>query len=465
MDRALALWMTVILTASVVGCGGGGAPLDEPPWNFQVAPEVAARVERVRSAVLGDTCFRTQQDVSGCDWGDFPFETSRFAMEHDTGEAILIIDEFSALPPRAIRYQNRLKGFFRVDGEGTLVSVPAAGWRAPTRLFQGLSEFADARFIPAEHLRALREPLETTYEAYEEGSIGHGSFVFSLLVEANPHQSIVLLDTLTFQRFAPEEFCDASGAPESMLRLREKSQRVADQLRQLMASQNIRFVNLSSGQTLDSVRADWREFCGGTIPSDEVLRARLAAYAPIADVLFNTPGVFTAQAAIEGSSREDFPFDFPSVAYPNRMLAGYLTTLESGLEEDGRQGSPALSGWPGRQNVDVYLNSGVLPRRPFTYNRTPLLQVNGFGVEILPITLTSTSWIAPLALSRFIHIRYSRFAGCEMSDELISRIRDVMVPGGCEQLPEGRCVYQDPLKHGQLEAIRLGYRPREYLKP
>lgn len=457
------------LSCTTAGCGGDlpprKPPPEVPPGSVPTLPFLRELIAQAKANILSDACFLQQQDITRCDWGEFPFDPSQqFAMNQNTGEAILIVDEFPTLPPRAIRYSNRIKGFFRVDEEGTMRPVPSA-WRVPTNLFHALQMFASPDFIPAEALRELKEPLELVYGFSDNENIGHGSYVFSLLVEANPHQPIVLLDALSFHRFAPEELCESSGNLVSTALLRMKSQRVADELRRLMEEMNVRFVNLSSGQTLDSLRRDWAARCDGALPDDDILREKLDAYAPIADALFNTPGVFTAHAAISTSSPRDNRFDYPSSKYPNRLLTGYFTALESGLDATGKGDPSALEGWPAQQCVDIYLNSGVLPSRPFPYNRTSLLQVDGFGVDIFPISTTTTSWIAPLALSRFIHVRYSLFPDRVMSNGLIESIRDLMVPRTCTDLPGNRCVYQDPLLHGQIEAVRLGYRPREYVEP
>lgn len=447
------------------GCPQSPSEFHEPPLDdVPPQPQLEELINQTRTDILGDTCFQ-QQDTANCDWGEFPFVPSQqFAMSKNTGEAILIVDEFPKLTPSTIRYSNRIKGFFRVDGEGMIRPVQSS-WRVPTKLFHALQLFASPDFIPAEALRKLSGPLKTVYGRTNDGSIGHGNNVFSLLVEANPHQPIVLLDAVSFHQFAREELCDSSGTPESIELLRMKSQRVADGLRQVMKKMDVRFVNLSAGQTLESLKLDWVRHCSGARPSDDILREKLNAYSPIADVLFNTPGVFTAHAAINTSSVADNPFDFPSSKYPNRLRTGYFTALRSGIDDTGRGDHSSLEGWPERRSVDIYLNSGVLPVRPFPYNRTSLLQVDSFGVNIFPILDTTTSWIAPLALSRFIHVRYSRFHDREMSNELIRSIQAVMVPSTCTDLPGNDCVYQDPLLYGQIEAVRLGYRPREYVEP
>ncbi|WP_434390076.1 hypothetical protein [Melittangium boletus] len=469
--------LSLLTTLSSPACGGDSPPTPNPPdagspdaGSPDAGPpdagplDLQQRIANATARVQADTCFQSGQDVSGCDWGDYPFDPAAFSMEPSTQETLLIVDGFAELPPRAIRYKNRLKGFFRVDGSGEIAPVSFA-WHAPRVLFETLSEFAESDLLPAEALRALSGPLSDTYGTYANKNAGHGSYVFSLLVEANPRQPIVILDHLGYDKFARTDFCDGSGSEASLGRLREKAEGVAANLRRLMDAHQVRFVNVSAGESLDTMRDSWKSACGGALPGDDILRAKLNAYAPIVEALYNTPGVFAAQAAIQGSNSQDFPFDFPSPSYPNRLLAGYFTTLESGLDAQGRRsGTGTFSGWPGRQNVDLYLNSGVLPNRPFRYNMTPLLQVDGFGVDIFPITQTTTSWITPLALSRFIHARYALFPDQAMSNALISRIRETLTPAVCPEQAAGTCAYQDPLKHGQLEAVRLGYWSPEYVE-
>ncbi|WP_224368220.1 hypothetical protein [Hyalangium versicolor] len=465
MSSSRLLLPALCLSYLAAACGGGSTLPPTPPDN-RTDPLLEELIAQAKEHVLADTCFVNHPDGAGCDWGDFPLvPQEQFHMAHDTGEAILIVDEFPSLPPRVIRYRNRIKGYYRLGSNGR-IGAAQASWHAPTVLFNELQHFASPDFIPAEKLRALSEPLSRVYAGYAQGNVGHGSFVFSLLIEANPHQPIVLMDTLTFHQFALAEFCDSSGSTESLALLRTKAEQVAQDLRGIFQQMNIRFVNLSSGQTLEATRREWSTYCGTPSPGDDVLRAKLNTYAPIMEAFFTTPGVFTANAAIEGSNPQDNPFDFPSAAYPNRLLVGYFTSLDSGLDAGGHGSHASLEGWPGRQNVDIYLNSGVMPRRPFPYNTTPWLQIDGYGVDIYPITNTTTSWMAPLALSRFIQARYSPdFQSCTMTNELISELREELVPSDCTDLPDNRCVYQDPLKHGQIEAIGLGYRSREYAEP
>ncbi|WP_226993926.1 hypothetical protein [Myxococcus hansupus] len=331
--------VSVLLLLPVSGCGPDGDDVSIPPATlpgYQLDPVVANLIDSVKADILADTCF-LQQDVSHCSWGEFGFNPGRFSMARSTGEAILIVDDFPSLPPRVMRYHNRIKGYYRVGQNGTVAAVPFS-WRAPTTLFHALDAFALPDFVPAESLRPLSQPLRDLFGFYDVGNIGHGSFVLSLLIETNPHQPIVLMDLIRMHGYALEDLCDASGSPESLARLSSKSHQVADELRRVMALHNVRFVNLSAGETLLTLRQQWASSCGGHVPHDDILRAKLNAYTPVADALFNTPGVFAAQAAINASNPQDFPFDFPSPAFPNRMLVGYFTVLDSGLDESGRGG-------------------------------------------------------------------------------------------------------------------------------
>lgn len=429
--------------------------------SYVIDASLRKKIETAKIEALADKCFVEQPDVSVCEWADFSYEPSQFAMRNSTKEAVLIIDEFATLPPRAIRYKNRIKGFFHASTAG-LIEPVAFSWHAPTHLFSILSSFATADTIPAQALRSLQEPLDLVYGAYGSENIGHGSYVFSLLVEMNPLQPLIILDRPDFHHFALTEFCDRSGSPQSISSLHAKSEQVADELRRLMRELDVGFVNLSAGVTLASLRSEWTSSCASSVPADDVMRAKLLAYAPIMAALFNTPGVFTAHAAIDAGDAQNFPFDFPSPTYPNRMRVGFITALESGLDSRGRGEHPALSGWPRENNVDIYLNSGVLPERPFANNLTPLLQIDNFGVSVYPISSTTTSWITPLALSRFINVRYAQESLGALTNELIAKMQQTMTPALCTDMPNQRCIFQDPLKHGQVEAVRLGYMPVEY---
>lgn len=465
---AVVAGMLSFLTA----CGGGGGDgntAGPPPGGGNGGggnggggnATLTQQIEQAKAEILADTCFR-QPVTTACNWGEHTFSAQDFSMAQNTGEAVLVIDEFFSKPPLlSVRYGNRIKGIFQVSPGGAIAPMNAP-LRAPATLLSVLKRFATPKHISAQQLQPLLEPIETMYGGLNIVTPGHGTFVLSLLIDTNPHQPFVLLQSLSLAKIARTDYCDASGSADAQGRLLGAAQNTANQLTQLMRDNNVRFVNYSAGHTLPVIRDEWPAVCGTATPGDDVLRTKLQAYAPIYTALFNTPGVLAAHASDSNSSPSNYPYDYPSAAYPNRLRVGYFTALESGLDAVGKGNYSVLDAWPGIQNVDLYVNTGVLPTRPFNYNRTPLLQADQYGVAMSPITGPQPSWVAPLALSRFIHLRYATFAGRDMNNALIADIFDAAMPAQCPGLPGGRCLYQDPLLHGQIESVRLGYRSRLY---
>ena len=49
-----------------------------------------------------------------------------------------------------------------------------------------------------------------------------------------------------------------------------------------------------------------------------------------------------------------------------------------------------------------------------------------------------------------------------MDDSLIADLFRSVTPTSCPGLPGSRCVYQDPLLHGDIESVRLEYRSKFY---
>lgn len=456
------------LAAALPGCGGSSgdsapppppppAPPPSPPPPPPPPPSgTAAAVQEARSAILADTCF-TKAQTADCDWRQQDYSPGGFAMERSTDEAILVVDQFAKLPLRAYRFRHRIAGYYRAGQSGV---VPATGgWRLPAVLAGALDRFAGPGHVPAQELDSLSATIADRYPGLELESAGHGSQVFSLLADTNPHQPLVLVDSIDLAGVARADYCDQSGSAAVQARLQAAAQGIADGLRAVIRDHHVRFVNFSAGHSVPVLADGWSQRCGTPVPSSEVLRAKLAAYGPIYATLFRTPGVVAAHAAAEIGQAADFPYDAPGSAWPNRLRVGYFTALESGLDASGAGAYGKLAPWPGNGAADVYMNTGVLPQRPFQANRTPLLQVDAYGLGLVPITAPHTSWVAPLALSRLVNLRYGQFGGRAFDDTLVQDLLAAAVPQQCADLPQGRCRFQDPLLHGQVEAVRLGYRP------
>lgn len=455
--------LAIPLVAALQACGGGGSSAPSAPPAAPPAPPPSGgldpALERAKAAIAADTCF-AQAQTSGCNWTEHAYAPREFAMERSSGEAIMIVDEFATLPLRAYRFRNRIKAYYRVAPGG--LAAATGGWRLPTVLAQVLDQYSGPGHVAAQPLGPLSSAIAARYPVLDLDSTGHGSYVFSVLVDSNPHQPLVLVHGINLAEAAPADYCDASGSPDAQARLLVASQTVADKLRAVMAEHNVRFINYSQGHSLQVLAENWPKVCKTAVPAEPVLRAKLAAYGPMYKVLFATPGVITAHAGADGNSALDFPYDQASPEWPNRLRVGFFTSLKSGLDPEGRGDISSLTAWPDGGRADIYVNTGVMPARPYAFGDTPLLQVDPYGVGLFPISAPTTSWVTPLALTRLINLRYSRFEGQAMNDTLVQQVLSGAVPQGCAGQPDGRCRFQDPLLHGQVEAVRLGYRPLRY---
>ena len=447
--RCFSILCLAILLCS---CGGGESGV---PLNM-----IDARLVQAEAAIRDDTCFVQSADPSACNWRSEIYSPSDFAMRPNSGEAILVVDILPALPTRALRYKNRIAAYYRPVAERGLEHA-SSQWQMPEILWEVLNEFAGPDHVPAQRLERLLPAIESAYGhlAAPLADAAHGSDVFALLADANPAQPLVLVDTVDLFRIAPQAYCDTTGSAASDERLAQAAQHVAAQLNHIMREHNVHFVNFSAGHSLSVVTDGWTGACGTAVPAQSVLHAKLRAYAPIYQALFGTPGVLAAQAAIDGTDLRSHPYDQAGASFGNRLRVGFFTKLASGLDDRGRGAGKEMGGWPSQDQADIFLNTGVLPFRPFEFNATPLLQLGRYGVGLEPITRSTTSWVTPLALSYLIHIRHAQFSGQPMNDALIMKIFDVATPQQCPALPKGQCIYQDPLLHGQVEAVRLGYRP------
>jgi hypothetical protein len=188
-------------------------------------------------------------------------------------------------------------------------------------------------------------------------------------------------------------------------------------------------------------------------------RRRLAQHRPLLEALFDTPGVFAANAAIAQPLEADFPFDGPDAGFRGRVRVGAFSEPDAGLPIEGVAFEPRPTVWPARRDADVWLNSGVEPVRPFRFGARALLQVDTYGTSAAPITQTTTSWVTPLALAVAASERRVRFSGVARSPMLVGALLDAVVPNGCPSSDEARCRLQDPLAAGRTDDVRLGHRP------
>lgn len=437
----------LLLSLVLVGCSQ--PPLPEDDFDEEL--------ERQRTNVLSDSCFRDTADTSNCEWTEHVYAPDELPMlEGGSDETVLVVDTLPRLTTAMFRYRARVRGYYRPTSDGALVAANFT-WRLPTTLHTALEKLRRPFAIPAERFAPLSRAVNDTYGTLVFDDLTHGGFVFNVLVEPSPRHSFVFVDSVDFRTFASAHFCSLVDDGSVEVAMRANAERLANDLRALMSRMNVRYVNYSAGWSLPVMRETWASSCSTPVPGDDVLRRRLATFEPIARVLFATDGVVAAHAADEGPDALDFPYDQRTDAYPNRLRVGVFQSLDSGLPATG--GTSGDDAWPGPQSADVWVNSGVLRKRPFPYNATPMLGIDGFGTSIAPLTSTTTSWLTPLVLARFVHLRESRFAS-EPFDA--KKLIDAVTPTTCPEIADQRCRFQDPLLHGQTDAMRIGLRSVKY---
>ena len=316
--------------SGVTGDGGpdGGEPTDA------MAPTDAGlqgRIDEAIRSIESDTCF-AQDDSSQCDWADYEVGLAEFDMARSTGESILVIDEFvPGFFPELVRYRNRIRGFYQVQGDSIEAQVLSV--HLPKRLGDVLVSFAGPEFIPADALTSIAVAMRPVYAKLNLLYYGHGGVIFTHLVELVPEQPLVLLD-LTHLLDIPPVICE--GIDDGTLAAATAHvATIAASLEQVMTEHHVRFINASFGSTLSTITASWPRTCGGAIPSDEQLRQVLHVFDPIYALLFHSEGVITAQAATNLGSPADFPFDQVSAQYSNRVRVGFISSLSSASMKRG----------------------------------------------------------------------------------------------------------------------------------
>jgi hypothetical protein len=448
MTRSISL---TCLAALAAACDGN--PTVQTPDAG--APGLEQRIADAVGSIQSDPCF-AQSDPSLCEWADYEVGPAEFNMAKSTGEAILVIDDLGAgFFPELVRYRNRLRGFYAIAGDAVEAQVLSV--HLPRRLGDVLVSFAGPEFIPASALAPIGTAAGAAYANLDLLYYGHGGVIFAHLVEIVPEQPLVLLD-LAHLFDLPPAVC--AGVDDQTLAVATaRSAAVAASLKQVMNEHNVHFINASFGSTAPTLATEWTRTCGSAAPPSDQLDQLLHAYDPIYDLLFNSPGVVTAHAAANLGSPADYPFDQVSAKYPNRVRVGFISSLDSGLDEAGRGAVRKAEQFPADGDADVYLNwgceEGTLPP---TCADPHYEMAAAFGFGAGPVSLMSSSYVNPLALARLVDLRYAGHAAAPMDNALIQALERELTPSLCGDTGDQPCVYQDPIRHHQLEVYRLGYK-------
>jgi hypothetical protein len=438
----------------VLGCGveapDPGPPDDDPP----VDPALQARIDAAIASVESDPC--VTQDA-GCEWADYEIGPAQLRLPWSTGEAILVIDELAGFVPELVRYRNRIRGYYRVNGDHIELQVRSV--HLPRRFGDVLVGFADS--TPAADLVAVSVAVSEAYRRLNLPSyVGHGGIVLSHLIDLVREQPLLLIDNTSLFQIA-SAMCTSGITPDTLAQATARNAALAADLRQLMTAHNVRFVNASFGTSSPVLALAWERTCGTPVPSTDQLRQLLHTEDAINDVLFHSDGVITAHAGANLGDPLDFPFDQVNVQYPNQVRIGFISSASSGLDEHGRGTVHKVQQFPDSGSADVYLNWGCEPAGVELSCATPHYQmVANYGLAVFTLPFMATSFINPLGAARLIKLRNANHAGEPMTNALIQTLKQELTPPLCGPAGDQPCVYQDPIAHDQLEGVRRRESPR-----
>lgn len=444
--------------------------IDQQKQNAEMAvAEISDYLDEVNCSADGHHPDCTMQTTRFCD-GQFD------ASKGSSNENILIIDsnlEFYA----NTRYRSRVMGQYEFTATGELIpynpaiKLPIYLSKTLRRLdglhFDAPDEQTDS-FIPAKWYSDLTAKLSEASDQYGWLSVGHGSLPMSFILEHNPNARVVIVDNSDLSQ-SSDAFCK-----QDLERFHTQYKTVADSITSIIKDHKIQYVNASFGYTRSVLKQYWNDLCPTRrIPKDEILDAYMASIAQYYDALFNTEGVLGIQSSDINMNRVNNALD-ANTDFQNRMRVAMFQSLDSGLNEAGELVDKDNGQYPQLQSslensvefIDIFINFGYsgLGRKP-PYNSSPFMIVNPFATDSYPINSSATSWAAPAALSRAIHIKNTEFPSEAMTNTLIQRIKSNMTPDLCPDWPlqvqgESRCKLQDPLFHLQTEAHRLGFASR-----
>lgn len=398
-------------------------------------------------------CQDPSEQYGDCELQERDFNSGQFDAEKGNKERVLIWDLAGIEYKAVARYRSRVKGLYEIEaGQGVVEWNPRV--TLPKIVWELLDHIDSNDFMPAAAFERLDSALINAAGDFID-STGHGGMVANYLFEYNPNAQFVYLRGFDLENKFADSFCEDSDAFHQDMNL------VANQLSRILQKHSIRYVNISGGHTLSGMRDFWRKNCAGA-PQEYELKNRLSAIKQVYDVLMNTDGVMAFQASADISSRSEYPIE-TSNGYKNRLLVGHLAVLDANVDENGYPldankvvALPSLY-YQSEPWTDVFINSGVEPSRPHDFNRSPLMQTSQAGFSFFPITRSYPSWMTPIALSTAIYIRKHDFSHLPFDNNLIQRIKNKLVPDGCNRFSSGKCKIQDPLRYKKQDLFFENY--------
>ncbi|MEZ5471317.1 MAG: hypothetical protein R3E90_06005 [Marinicella sp.] len=405
------------------------------------------------SEMNADVCFQNNPSGTGCHFDNYSFGEEFLDPDIRQNEALLIVDYDLTPAANVLYYQDRILNFYEVDGSAHIIPNESHV-RVPKVFGDGITALKSTHAIPTESAVELANVISDTYGNNIPYATSHGLTVFAALADHARNQPVVFLDISKAQlhKAIPEVFCAVQSAEDEVHlgQLKSYAEKIESEITNLYKKHHIKFVNVSWGLVLNTIKSDWENTCNSSVPDNLTLKAILDTYQPVFKSLFGTADVLATHAAYQGTFNADFeiPFEWASEDFQNRMRVGVMGYLGNDIPLNGSAGRPHASevSPENLELVDLYLNSGCQLYSDYGCRSEDPLQLRipyGLGTVALPELNIQTSFVAPVGLAYFINLRNSpAFCQFEMNQSLINEIKAVILES-CEG--ESACIFHDPL--------------------
>ena len=429
MNRAISL---ILVCLSTVSCGQDRETSTEGQYRFEDSTSIEDILSNM--PVCNDTegyygCETVHKTLDDTDFDWVGFQT------------VLIVDRLET--SSALAFRHRIKRRLSADSFGFYQpsTVEYSLPRAVDYIFEELI-YIDGYESLSNNNSMLDKFHQKFPNIWRDKPVEHGKAIMDIIGEYSPSASFVAASSL---QPSSTIYCSKDWD-----RLTEYYRNAANSLKEVVVAEGIHYINLSSGETVDTVRKRWDLICEGELPASEAIKA-VEAYATFVEILSNIDQAILFQAAVSSKVPiSEAPVDCKSDQYPNRIRVGGVSVKEdNGLH--GRLLSQEMELLNDNVNTsiqctDVWVNSGLGSRYPFEPGPSAVEAINGIGTA--PMPAWSSSFATPLMLAHTISMRESLYSDEPFDSDLINKILAKF----------DKQVILDPVQSGQLETFRLGYR-------
>lgn len=372
--------------------------------------------------------------------------TPREPTQRSIGQRILVID-LGMTVPAYLRYKSRVMDHLVLFEDGSYMSYPKT-IQVPRPVFQVLSEILDKQFpnTTAKELNPISD-LFYKHKRVLNLNVMHGDEIFSTLADLNPDAEFVIAE---IPGVPYEILCSANKDNASFEEYRTFLRNAADSLNSHIAQYDVNYVNMSFGETTQTLKTTWSSQCTNQLfPGDAFFHLLLRTYfEEFYQPLFAANAIFVQAAAssIQELTPVDPGFYCDCQEVPNRIRATGFSSATAHLPMTGFE-EPEFLGLAMRGAlpcIDLAVNFGVEAKKPYKDGPFPVLMTgDGVGAGSLG-TRPSASSAAPIVLS---YINYLKQSGLVFGDgaDFVSNLK---------KYHAGRFI--EPARYSQFEIYRLG---------